>query len=379
MLATAKRMGPSETISKAKATVMPSVRTTRSNSNASQEPPAKKPRLKLNLRKPSSNDGDTIAVSSSRPKRTSAGRSRYTEHAVESEEEIGEVIVKQSPSASSGLSSPVSATTSVKNEVVATEAKVGGRDSYGDFMSYYIADGDDAEEETAPKPKREPKKEKAVAREKQQRKPRAKKMPTPPTPAPVDDRPQPASQPPSIPNSRPSSRHKTASINMPAPRPVAAQPQQVHPNARRLPPPPVPSSMPTPRPILEPPILEEITVKYHASVSEKVKKLQTLSAALTNFGGVPSTGKTATPAEDRKSQTKKPKKDGECATNDLRYTTDFTSQELPLTTFWPCLMMTTVTKRTTRKPASNAVLMSLASSNIRAIQTGRLPTVYNSS
>lgn len=326
-------MGRSESMSKAKAPVMPSARTTRSNSNASQEPPAKRPRLKLNLRKPSSNDGDTIAVS--RPKRVSAGRSRYSEHAVDSEDEIDTVTVKQSPAASSGLSSPISASTSVKNEVVATDARVGGRDSYGDFMSYYIADGDDAEDDPAPKPKREAKKEKSVVREKQQRKPRAKKMPTPPAPAPVDDRPHPASQPPLKPASRPSSRHNPAPKKISAPRPVAIHPQ-AHPKARPWPvaqPPPVHNPMPHPRPAFEPPVLEEITVKYHASVPDKVKKLQTLSAALTNFGGVPSTGKTATPAEDKKPQIKKQKKNGKRSVHSFRFSTDLVCQRLLSTIF----------------------------------------------
>ena len=68
--------------------------------------------------------------------------------------------------------------------------------------------------------------------------------------------------------------------------------------------------MPTPRPIAEPPVIEEITVKYHASVPEKVEKLQALSTALTNFGGVPGTAKPAVPEETKKEEVKKPKKAG---------------------------------------------------------------------
>ena len=308
-LAIAKGMRSSRSGSKAPTPVLPSAKTTRSNSNASQEPPTKKPRLKLNLRKPSSNDGDTIAVS--RPKRASAGRSRYSEEAVLSDDEIEEVKVKQSPAASSGLSSPLSEPSSVKEETVATDVKVGGRDSYGDFMSYYIADGDEDEEQPAPKPKRESKKEKS---EKQQRKPRAKKVPTPPLFKPVDDRPQVASQPPQPPPTRPSSRHQHLPNNVPAPKPVAIQPQ-AHPTARPLPvsrPLPAQPPMPPPRPIAEPPALEEITVKYHASVPEKVKKLQALSTALINFGGVPGTAKPSLPAEKKKEETKKAKKAGRC-------------------------------------------------------------------
>lgn len=310
-LATAKGMGPKRPAAKAPTPVLPSARTTRSNSNASQEPPAKKPRLKLNLRKPSSNDGDTIAVS--RPKRASAGRSRYSEEAVVSDDEVEEVTVKQSPAASSGLSSPVSAPPSVKDEVVATDAKVGGRDSYGDFMSYYIADGDDAEDEPVAKPKRESKKEKQAVQPKQQRKSRVKKVSQPAFSfPPVNDAPQTIIQPPQLPPSRPSSRHShnhdPVPQNMPAPRPVPIHPQ-AHPNARPVPtarPPPVQTSLAPRRPVVEPPVLEEITVKYHASVQEKVKKLQALSAALTNFGGPSVSGKSSTPQEERKPEKKKP-------------------------------------------------------------------------
>lgn len=228
-----------------------------------------------------------------------------------SDDEVEEVTeAKQSPAASSGLSSPMSAPASVKEEIVATDAKLGGRDSYGDFLSYYVADGDDAEEDTAPKPKRQ-KKEKPV---KQQRKPRAKKVPTPPLFQSVDDRPKKESQPPQSPQSRPSSRHDHQPNNVPAPRPIAIPPP-THPTARPLPvsgPPLVQPSIPPPRPIFEAPTIEEITVKYHASVPEKVKKLQALSTALTNFGGVPGTAKPAMPEESKKAESKKPQKPSTC-------------------------------------------------------------------
>lgn len=102
--------------SKATTSNMSSKTTRRSNSNADEEPPAKRPRLKLNLRKPSSTDGDTIAVS--RPKRTSATRRRYSEDVVMLDDEAEEPAVKQSPATSSGLSSPVSVTASVRSGVL---------------------------------------------------------------------------------------------------------------------------------------------------------------------------------------------------------------------------------------------------------------------
>lgn len=394
-LATAKGMRSSRSVAKAPTPALPSAKTTRSNSSTSQEPPAKKPRLKLNLRKPSSNDGDTIAVS--RPKRASAGRSRYSEDVVVSDDEVEEIKeVQQSPAASSGLSSPISAPASVKDEVVATDAKVGGRDSYGDFLSYYVDDGDDAEEEPAPKRKRESKKEKP---EKQQRKPRAKKVPTPPLFQPVEGRPQKASQPsrpsqpPQSPQSRPSSRHNHLLNNVPAPRPVAMQPQ-AHPTARPLPAsrhPPVQTPMPPPRPMFEPPVIEEITVKYHASVPEKVKKLQALSTALTNFGGVPGTAKPAVPEGIKKVETKKPKKPGTCLTCP-RYNDPLLTllQKLRWTTSWPCLMMmmTATTKTSLSLSPSpnpspnqnqNQKLKHHAISNTQANLMDHSLTAYNSS
>lgn len=321
-------MSPSGNARKSSASILASTGATRSNSNASQGPPAKKPRLKLNLQKPSSNDGDTIAVS--RPKRASAARSRYSEEAIVSDDEVEGVKAEQSPAASSGLSSPVSEPASVKDEVPPKDAKTGGKESYGDFMNYYITGGDESEEDSAPAPapatvpatkaKPESAKIKPAAREKQQRgkqprMPRAKKEPAAPVPvSSVSSRKQPTGQPSSTLPPRPNSRQSSIASHMTAPRPTSIQPQ-VHPTARPLVAarPPVmpvsmPPQMPPQRPIPEPPILEEITVKHHASVQKKVEKLQALSAALTNFGGVPPANKTPLPAEVKKEKKAEKKK-----------------------------------------------------------------------
>ena len=129
----------------------------------------------------------------------------------------------------------------------------------------------------------------------------------------MDDRPRPPVEPTQLAPSRPSSRHNHVPNIVAPPKSVTIHPQ-THPIARPLPvsrPQPVQPSIPPPRPIAEPPILEEITVKYHASVPEKVKKLQALSTALFNFGGMPGTAKAAVPPEENKKvETKKPKKDG---------------------------------------------------------------------
>ena len=352
-------MSPAASTPKATSTDMPSMTTRRSNSNADQEPPAKRPRLKLNLRKPSSNDGDTIAVS--RPKRASATRSRYSEDAVMLDDEVEEIKVKPSPSPSSGLSSPVSVTASVRSgvlsvkgletrheaeardsseEVVAVKTKEEtrhqARESYGDFMSYYVADGDEeeAEEQTVPdpKPKRQPSKSKLAATEKQPRQPRKKQTstPRPLSASPVSSKPSPVQQsfktakrnirqypPPQrvrTPSSKPVHKHAPpqapplafAQINQQAPPvqhatypPDTRQPPNgmhhqngAQPHRTTQPPKPTPYTL----------LAEVITVKYHAPIDVKVKKLQALSASLMNFGGVPPGRKSPAPENGKKSE-----------------------------------------------------------------------------
>lgn len=296
--------------------IMPSMAATRSESNASEGTPARK-RLKLSVRKPSSTESDTIAVVT-RPKRASAGRSRYSEEVIEPDGEVEDFKVEKSPAASSGLSSPISEVASVKDEVPAEADKTGGRASYGDFMNYYINDGDEEEDATsapAPKPKPVSVKSKPAARERQPRKPRAKKVPAAPAPvSSVPSRRQSTDQSSSMLPARPTSRQGASAGHGNAPR-TNPVPPVVHPSAR----PPavarpqaIPVSVPTQmqpaqRPIPEPPILEEITVKYHASVPEKITKLQALSAALTNFGGVPPASKMP-PSADESRNGKKPEK-----------------------------------------------------------------------
>lgn len=298
-LATERGMGPPGNASQATTSIPPSGSASRSNSTHSQEPPAKKPRLRLNVRK-QSNDGDTIAVS--RPKRSSTGRSRYSEEAVESDGEVEEVKGKQSPADSSALSSLDSM--SVNDESTESNAKRGGqRESYGDFMSYYIMDGDDAEDEPSSKPsKPEPFKEKPATKAKQRRRAKVKQAetpaaPTPPTLPAANVKPQVISQTSKMPPPRQTSRSNPAPQHMPVQKP--ALPPVPHPQARPPPATPPPNTpAPRPAPPQEPPIMEEIKVKFHAPVPDKVKKLQALSAALTNFGGVPPTKKTPEPEKE---------------------------------------------------------------------------------
>jgi hypothetical protein len=378
-------MSPAGRAPKATTSNMPSMTTRRSSSIADQEPPAKRPRLKLNLRKPSSNDGDTIAVS--RPKRASAARSLYSEDVVMLDDEVEETQVKQSPAASSELSSPISVTASVRSgmltikntkheaqessdeelmvdsrqedeleaaessdEEVQTmeftkETRREVRESYGDFMSYYVADGDDDEEEAVPnpKPKRQPAKSKPAAKEKQPRQPRKKQASTPlPTSvSPVTSKPSPVARASKAPKQSVRQYPPPEKVRTPRAKPVGhyglpqapplghAQSNQrlspaqhathasngrQHPDVMHQ-----PNGMHhsngmhgmQPHQAVQPPkpytlLAEVITVKYHASVDEKVKKLQTLSASLTVFGGgVPPPRETPAPASGKAPETAK--------------------------------------------------------------------------
>lgn len=287
------------------------------------------------------------------------------------DDEVEEVGVKQSPSASSGLSSPISVTASVRSGVLkitqksATRPESRGssedalpaktkqetrheaRQSYGDFMSYYVADGDDDEEveesrkesedeeeageeaAPAPKPKRQPAKAKPAAKEKQSRQSRKKQVSAPiaESASTVTSKPSPVDRAPTIPRPRPRENPPPQRVRTPGSRRVntlllplapplpSAQSSQRPPPAQGATHPPdarqhsngmQPShttqySKPMPYTLLA----EEITVKYHASVDVKVKKLQTLSACLMNFGGVPPAKRSPAPENRKKPEESK--------------------------------------------------------------------------
>jgi hypothetical protein len=314
------------------------------------------------------------------------------------DDEAEEPAVKQSPATSSGLSSPVSVTASVRSGVLSiktnsatrdaaqessdesptvatrretshevpessddaltprtkSETRREARQSYGDFMSYYVADGDDddeeageaeeAEEEAIPtlKPNRKFVRAKPAAKEKQPRQPRKKQASTPlrTSVSPVTLHPSPAvrtSKKPSIrqypprqkvrfPSAKPMGNH-----GLPHATPLEtvinqrAQPVQhaTHqPNGRQLPkgmqqhhgthqsngthvkqP---PQAVQPPKPVPYTLLAEVITVKYHAPVDVKVKKLQALSASLTVFGGgAPPPRKTPAPENKKMPENEK--------------------------------------------------------------------------
>jgi hypothetical protein len=328
--------------------------------------------------------------------------------------------VKQSPSASSGLSSPISVTASVRSGILSittkfptrhevqessdesltvetrqatrlevpespdgaltvktkSESRHEARQSYGDFMSYYVADGDDneeagepeeAEEEATPnpKPKRQPAKRKTVAKEKQPRQPRKKQAstPRPESVSPITSKPSPADRASKAPRNYVRQHPPQNRVRTPSSKPMGnyglshapplahaqsnqrAPPvqQAAHPSNARQPhngmqqphgihhangmhgmQPPQPVQPPKPMPYTL--LAEVITVKYHASVDEKVKKLQALSASLTVFGGgpavrTPPASESGKPSENAKKledvqtkqdETKEAKTSGQC-------------------------------------------------------------------
>jgi hypothetical protein len=288
------------------------------------------------------------------------------------DDEVEETQVKHSPAMSSELSSPVSVTASVRSGVFTIkktkheapespdedltvdskqeamdeaaessdedlmvetkqETRREVRESYGDFMSYYVADGDDDEEEAVPnpKPKRQPAKSKPAAKEKQPRQSRKKQAstPLPMSVSPVTSKPSPAEQASRPPKQSIRQYPPPEKVRTPRAKPVGhyglpQAPALVHAQSNQRAPPVQRaahgtnarnhgngthqlSGMPQPngrhhsngmhgmqphQAVQHPKpaytlLAEVITVKYHASVDEKVKKLQTLSASLTVFGG----------------------------------------------------------------------------------------------
>ncbi|KAK4507344.1 hypothetical protein PRZ48_001079 [Zasmidium cellare] len=281
-----------------------------------QPPPAKKQRLKLNAGKPDSNKnaGDTIRVST-RAKRKSSAPIRY-------EGEMEMVLddpkppakkKKQSPAPSSGLSSLESAPQSEREESPFIDPPAPSRNDYGDFMSFYVAGGDDEDEVEKEKEKQSKAKGRAKSRAKSASKPEPQTAkqnePTPvQPPAKPVEKPAQAQQP--APHQPP--QHQPA----PAVQPPVTQPQRQPPQHQRPGPPqyaPAPFPMPPPMhrgpplppqpPRLPQPIINFIDVIHDAkptrpdNVAEMVQKLQALSSALTNFGGVPAIP--PTPPQDK--------------------------------------------------------------------------------
>ncbi|KAK5123415.1 hypothetical protein LTR85_002847 [Meristemomyces frigidus] len=232
----------------------------------SEEPPAKKPKLKLTVRNPDASPapaptptpapapelspapvGDTIAVS--RPIRI-----RYSENMVLEDE----TLRQHSPDDSSDLSS-LASTPPPGNEPKRGKEPTpnSANPDYGDFMSYYILDGDED-------------------------KPKAGAVK-----APQKQRPRGPSQP----------KHQArAQQQMQAQRDAQLnnhmrQQQQYPPVQHRPPPPPPPPPLPQVQLIDFDQFSRPDGPREPDTVLQMVKKLEALSTALTNFGGVPAVPK----------------------------------------------------------------------------------------
>lgn len=237
----------------------------------SEEPPAKKPKLKLTVRNPEASPSaaptptpapapapspaptsDIIAVS--RPRRNSVLRIRYSEDMVLEDESL-----RIHESDSSDLSE-LEATPPPGNDPRPAKQKTpnDANPDYGDFMSYYILDGDeDKPKAGAAKPKAAPK---------------------------------PRQQGPSQP------RHQErAQQQMQAQHNNHVRQQQQYPPIQHRPPPPPPPPLPQVQLIDFDQFSRPEGPREPDTVLQMVQKLEALSTALTNFGGVPSVPKSQSP------------------------------------------------------------------------------------
>ena len=226
--------------------------------NPSMEPPSKKPRLKLSVRPPSQDQGqspDNITVS--RPRRDSSLRIRYSENMSVDEDDTDarskQPSLRPSPAASSDLSSISSRVlrepTPVK-EPTPTSSKP--RDYGRDFMSYYVSGGDEDEDEEVEVEEAPPLK-------------------------PAPSKPEPVKQAPAV---QPPPARETKFKHHSGPPPNPPPPSKVPQTPRQLPPPPVVQLIDSIKRVSGP--------REPDAVASMVKKLEALSTALTDFGGVPS-------------------------------------------------------------------------------------------
>lgn len=262
------------------------------------EPPSKKPKLRLSLRSQSEesvvpsaqsipNTGnsticapDSLPVEDSidfaKPRRGSNLRIRYSENM-----QLDDPNLRQDSRESSELSSIVSTSPPPPSEKPLKECRPSSRTNleYGDFMNYYILDGDeddnDTSKEPAPlyEPKAKPTRQPKAQSHKTCRQQKMKHQNPPPPPTPAQ---QPQMRMPT---------HETRQ-----------QPSKLaHPP--NLPPPPhypaAPRPMPPPLPLPQVQLIDfeaidnlEVSQKS-CTVIEMIQKLEALSAALTQFGGVP--------------------------------------------------------------------------------------------
>lgn len=291
----------------------------------------KKPRLKINVGpKTPKVPSDTIAQT--RPRRENVSRPRYSQELdAEKKKSVSGAVVPASPAASSGLSSLSSAPPSGVDSESREESPFidpepsDSRADYGDFMSYYIAGGD-AEDQNVPK-KHTADSEEAAAKRKRQSTAKAatqtnaspstessrptkrakKETPTPKVLTPAESHAQSQRRAlnaiqPNGPTGQARRPSQPAQPMQPVPRPMNVPPpypqgppagMQMHP--QHMPPQPPPA---IPQPIIQfVDIVHEPRPTQPDTIAVMIRKLQDLSTALTNFGGVPAVP--ATPPPER--------------------------------------------------------------------------------
>lgn len=330
----------------------PSPSTPDTESQSADQPPAKKPRLKLNVRQPKAKEdlGDTIAVT--RPRRSPNVRFRYSQDMAVSEtkntrkrkaspkpEPEPEPAEVASP-ASSALSSLVSAPPSEREESPFKDPSPAPEgDDYGlNFMNYYIeAKEDDDEKQKGGRPKA---KAKSRVNAKQKSKPEQQSTKAPAQNAPVPTPAQPAARneplptqkqqpqqqppapPPAPPPPQPGGPRQGPPLppqHGPPPPPQHQHPQQPH-RPQHIPPPyPMgappqrgPPHLPPPPPPMPQPVIQFIDIKPDPkpqkpdTVAEMVRKLDDLSMALSNFGGITAMPPSPPPEKPEKRASKTP-------------------------------------------------------------------------
>lgn len=289
-------------------------------STASTEPPAKKQRLRINVgpRRESDEGGDTIAVAPPKPPQDKTVKIKYggdmvmtpTDQTASAKVESSRAAASPAPSsASSALSS---APPSAPPSPFVDPPEPTGREGYGDFMTYYI-DGSDEDADPIAKPKAvtKPAAKAAPKRRKSTPKPKVSKAPTPatlPPSAPLPSQQLQSDNAHLLQGHAPQQERAQPPQQYPAPPPQQQQ-QLQHPqfpqthtqrshHAIQAPHPGAPQNRPQvqgpPRPSVNPQPIVQFSEIVHDpppttpdTVAIMIKKLRTLSLALTTFGGVP--------------------------------------------------------------------------------------------
>lgn len=253
----------------------------------SEQPPAKKQRLKLKVRDPTPNgqslSQDTIAVS--RPRRGSAIRAQYSENMdVDDVEEANDSLIHKPRSASAAsTSSSLTSLSSTKSAekppvsaaTVVTKKPTKKGDYNTDFLSYYVTGDADADDEF----------------EGEEQAPTVAPVKVPPTTK-VAAEPKSGQQPPkTIPPAAQAQKLQHRPPPYPVPRDTKFRnhtgPPGPYPTSAKERPFPQPAPQPLPQPCVH--VMDNMAVhsepRAPVTVAAMVAKLEYLSITLANFGG----------------------------------------------------------------------------------------------